>query len=494
MANDVDITLLIVLDTVRKDRLSIYNSRVETSPGLEQIADESLIFTDAISQAGWTLPSHASMFTGLYPSQHGASEAHPFLVPQLQTLPKLLQECGVSTGCFSANPWLSSYTNLTNGFSEASNFTDHIMGAIPSLSAIEMPIGRIWRAIQEHPKIYHSILDKAEHLQSLTGFGLTDHRSSQSSSYTPRVLQAAKDFIYKDAGDRFLFLNFMDAHLPYRPPQKYWQMFDGGEAYPSDVCMSSHEFNSGIQDISPEEWKSIVGLYDASIRYLDDELQEFFDWLKRERLWNKCNIIITSDHGEMLGEYGLMGHEFGLYEHLINVPLMIKSDEISGGVTGELVELRELFHTILDLHGAAYKELTEGRSLLNLEQSEPIRYSIAERHRPVRTLRIMEKMSKEYNTDLPNDPRYDTILRSIRNKRYKLVDSENTGVSVFDISEGETEIRPTQSRAAQFEKLKKELRNYTSSIDGPDTDQSITKLDDMGDEMKNRLRDLGYLE
>jgi arylsulfatase A-like enzyme len=142
----------------------------------------------------------------------------------------------------------------------------------------------------------------------------------------------------------------MDAHLPYHPPEAFAEEFAPG-VDSADICQNSKEYNSGARDIDDAEWDAIRGLYDAEIAHIDAELTRLFDWLKAEDLWDDTAVVVCADHGELHGEHDLYGHEFCLYDPLINVPLMVKHPALDAERREDQVELLDTYHTVLDSLG-----------------------------------------------------------------------------------------------------------------------------------------------
>src|SRR6056297_3902660 len=138
--------VFVVMDTVRKSQLSVYGYDRPTTPGLERFADEAAVFEQAVSPAPWTLPVHASLFTGLYPSQHGASQETPYL-EGATTLAETLSPTH-ATSCYSSNAWITPYTHLTDGFDDQDNFFE-VMPA----DFLSGPIATAWKAMNDNERL-----------------------------------------------------------------------------------------------------------------------------------------------------------------------------------------------------------------------------------------------------------------------------------------------------------------------------------------------------
>ncbi|AUX10872.1 arylsulfatase [Halalkaliarchaeum desulfuricum] len=345
-ADAVDNVLFVVLDTVRADHLTPYGYDRETTPTLERFAAESTVFEEAVAPAPWTLPVHASLFTGLYPHQHGADQETPYLEGEV-TLAETLSAAGYDTACYSSNAWITPYTRLTDGFDDRDNFFQAMPGDF-----LSGPLARAWKRLNDDDRL-RSVANR------LVAFGNSIHEylasGGGSDSKTPRAIDCAREFIERSEADSspadpgwFVFCNLMDAHLPYHPPEKYAGRFAPGVDSTS-VCQNSKEYNAGAREIDDEEWEAIRGLYDAEIAHMDAELGRLFGWLRETGRWEDTAVVVCADHGELHGEHDLYGHEFSLYDPLVNVPLLVKHPKLGTGRRDDLVELLDLYHTVLDV-------------------------------------------------------------------------------------------------------------------------------------------------
>ncbi len=349
--------LLVVLDTVRKDRLTPYGYDRKTTPELEAFAREAAVFEQAVAPAPWTLPVHASLFTGQYPSEHGADQQTPYL-DETTTLAQSVSAAGYDTACFSSNAWITPYTRLTAGFDAQDNFFQAMPGNVLSGA-----LANAWQYLNDSSRL-RTVADK---LVSLGNVAHEYFASAGAASKTPAVIDRTQSFI-EDAeagrvGDRdetdqyaehtdsddngwFAFINLMDAHLPYHPPDEFATEFAAG-VDSAAVCQNSKEYNCGAREIGKDEWDDIGRLYDAEIAHMDAQLGSLFEWLRQTGRWDDTTVIVCADHGELHGEHQLYGHEFGLYDPLVNVPLMVKHPDLEAERQSGLVELLDLYHTVL---------------------------------------------------------------------------------------------------------------------------------------------------
>ena len=491
--------LLIVMDTVRRDRLSIYGYDKEVCPSLEKLSKEALVLEHAISPAPWTLPVHASLFTGLYPSEHGASQERPYLPKDSITLATSLSKSGYSTACYSSNAWITPYTGLTSGFEDIDSFFEIIPQ--PLLSPLVSSFyAWFWRQITSKPYL-NSFATK------LVEMGNEIHeylsiKSKLSDSKTPAVIDKTINFI--DSHDKyFVFINLTDAHLPYNPPKHCRDKF-APTADPNSVCQNSKEYNSGSRDISKNEWDHIRQLYDAEIYHLDSQLGRLFDWMKANEKWDDTLIIVCADHGELHGEHNLYGHEFCIYDQLVHVPLLIKHDNLYKNIQNYQIELIDLYHTIIDASGGFVAKngtpLNETRSLLSptYRSFEGSEFAFIEYSKPIVELQQLESKAKKSHITLDENSRFYSRMRGIRTKETKYIKNETIIDEFYQLDEDPGELtNQIHSKYPTIDALQNSLSSFEittganwDSIADPTSDTTS----DMDEQVRDRLRDLGYLD
>lgn len=316
--------LLIVVDTLRADHLSLLGYERKTSPNLEQIARESVFFENAVTTAPWTLPSHASMLTGLYPSECRVSKFG--LAEQYVTLAEVLQARGYRTGAFSAN---------TLFFTTAFGFGQGFIRFEDSFHSL-------------HDSISRTILGETLQRRVLRYAGFEDLPGRKNAASVNDSLlrwldgQSGRPF--------FAVLNYFDVHDPYLPPQPYRSRF-------SDRPNPGGVFNSNLSgrdawDVStPAILKDEIAAYDGSIAYVDDQIKNLFSELDQQGLLQNTIVLITSDHGEMFGEHHDFQHAHSMWAPLLYVPLLIRwPGKLPAGVKYDTpVSLTSLPATVMSL-------------------------------------------------------------------------------------------------------------------------------------------------
>jgi len=272
--------VLVVLDTVRADHCSAYGYGQPTTPRLDALAAEGLLFEQARTVAPWTLPSHASLFTGRRPSQHGCTWEHRWLLDRFDTMAETLGAAGMETFGATTNPNASSLYNLQQGFT---TFVE------------------TWTRREQRRGLEDSAIANAEIGEWL------ERRDSR------------KPF--------FLFVNYADAHLPYAPlPPRDSRYGEAGEraralARRGDLLQATL---LGREQVGEGDRAGLATLYDGDLSTADARLGELLDLLERHDLVDDTLVIVTSDHGESLGEEGRVDHQLGLMEELLRVPLVVR--------------------------------------------------------------------------------------------------------------------------------------------------------------------------
>ena len=517
--------LFVVLDTVRKDRLEPYGYERETTPELSRFAEEATVFESAVAPAPWTLPVHASLFTGRYPSQHGADQGSPYLDDET-TLASTLSAAGYDTACYSSNAWITPYTGLTDGFGHQDSFFEVLPGDV-----LSGPLASAWQTVNDNDYL-RDLASKLVHLGAMAHSKLASGEGADSK--TPSVIDRTRSFIDDSESDDgwFAFVNLMDAHLPYYPPEEYREEFAPG-VDPDDVCQNSKEFNSGARDIDDDEWEDIRGLYDAEIAHMDAELGRLFDWLRETGQWEETTVVVAADHGELHGEHDLYGHEFALYDQLINVPLLVKHPDLEADRRDDLVELLDCYHTVLDVldvdpdavgrtdgdgHSDRVVARDATRSLLSSEyrafegasdpdagqraviEGEGDDYAFVEYAQPVIELHHLEEKASEAGIHPPDDHRAYSRLRAARSTDAKYVRADRIPDEGYRLDEDPVErtsvdpadddiVAATERALARFEE------GVGGAWDDPtETDDAADALEEADEETRDRLRELGYLE
>lgn len=333
--------VVIVLDTVRQDHSSAFGYDIETTPALEEFANGATRFTDAISQAGWSIPSHASLLTGQYPSDHGATTVRPVLEVD-RTLPALLSGAGYETCAVSGNGFVRPTTGFGRGFDEfrpSSHLEppDSLVSKVsPALNWVaSSPVSR--RPVE---RLFNAFQDSTAAGGPLSGTKRT-------------MLESVRDVLRGAAEPFFLFVNLFDAHLPRSPDQPHAEQFVDDELADVEVAVSERAQTFENRNLDSRRIRKMRQLYDADLRSMDDKLGQLFDLLRARSVLDESLVVVVSDHGEHLGEFGLVGHQHSVFEPVVSVPLVVQFPDGGPRWVDEQVETRRVFDTVLDEAGIA---------------------------------------------------------------------------------------------------------------------------------------------
>lgn len=338
--------LLIVLDTVRADRLGFQGYGRDTTPRLDQFASHAVRFEQARATAPWTLPSHVSMFTGRLHHEMDIS-AYRTIDKSYPMLAELLRDHGYATAGFVANTFnCNAAYGLDRGFARYEDFRQNqVISMLEALNSTEL--GR---------NVFH-YAGVAYNLGLDPDFGRKDAATINRDALSWLSGQGERPF--------FVFLNYFDAHDPYVLPEGTKAKF--GPASPTREQDSFLRLWSWVnrRTLTPSDITLLRDAYDDGIAYLDDQLGRLFDELGRRKLLENTLVIVTSDHGEHLGEHRLYGHAKSLYRQETHVPLlMFGLPRIPEGRTvSQPVSLRDLPATIFDLLGILDHSPFPGQSL-----------------------------------------------------------------------------------------------------------------------------------
>ena len=336
--------LLIILDTVRSWSLSAYGYERDTSPNLERLAARGVRFDLAVPTAPWTLPSHASIFTGLQGYELGAYRNEP-LEHDFPTIAEALRDNGYATAGFVANLYYTSHEfGLSRGFLHYEDFPLMLGQIVVSFAP--------GRAVTNYPYFRR----------------LLRHEEPFNNKDATRITSDFLDWSEDQQRPYFAFLNYMDAHDPYTPPEPFRSRFERGEVtalHWYDTHRAQRVREDEGTPFTQAEIDAQLGAYDGEIAYLDSQLGRMFAELERRGELDNTIVIVTSDHGEEFQENGMVGHARSLHMSVLSVPLIIAGTErVPRGVTVQSpVSLRHLPATIMDLAGFHAPKPFPGRSL-----------------------------------------------------------------------------------------------------------------------------------
>jgi arylsulfatase A-like enzyme len=436
--------LFVLMDTVRADHLSAYGYARDTTPYLRRFARTATLYRRAYAPSNMTLSSTASLFTGLFPSEHTAhfddgvwSLGRP-LPPAALTVAELLSARGYATGLISAN-----HVYLGGKFGLDQGFQHH--DARPPVLPFGLPADvTLRRAVAA---LAGPLLPARFRVRSRRGAEIT----SLARRYLSRVAGRRRPF--------FLVVNYMDAHAPCIPPPPYDTRFPGRDAS-QDAALSDRLIATMMRDeplkITPWEHAHLLSQYDGGIAYEDAEIARLIDELRARRLYDETLIVIVADHGDAFGEHGGVGHGMTNYEDQVRVPFLVKRPgQTAGSVVERPVSALEAWPI---LTGAAHAPF-------------PV---IAESF-PMRGLALAQKYRH------PGRAKVEGTLKTIVNVRAPL--------ELYDLAEDPAELR-NLGRNATSVRISDELSAWSASL----TRQEPLPPRELDPETIRRLRSLGYIQ
>ncbi|CQR48723.1 sulfatase [Haloferax massiliensis] len=305
MTSDV---FLLVFDTLRRDYIEPYSKNVST-PGFSKLFADSIVLEKAYSTGSWTVPAHGSLFTGKYPSEHGATGLTKKLPREPKTIAEVTSDNGYEPVAISTNPWVSPDFGFYRGFGSQSEFI------YPELPFAD--VGSPWDAVNENDDLLRSFSKVLRWsteknttkrlIKAMYAYLFFDQKVPSANEVTDQ-LTSSLDSV-SDSMPVFGFVNYMDAHEPYfddeRDSQIKWNLHSVG---------SSPEIG---QNTIRDGYKSSVESLDNGVSYLVEQLRD-------QDRYDDALIIGVADHGQSLGEHDYWGHGTYLYDELLHVPAFVK--------------------------------------------------------------------------------------------------------------------------------------------------------------------------
>ncbi|HKO55088.1 MAG TPA: sulfatase [Thermoanaerobaculia bacterium] len=436
--------LLVLMDTVRADHLSAYGYARDTTPHLTRFARDATLYRRAYAPSNMTLSSTASLFTGLFGSEHTAhldegvwSLGRP-LPPSAVTAAELLSARGYATGLIAANHiYLGSQFGLDQGFQHL----DVRPPALPFGAPNDFSLRRGVMSLVEPalPARFRSLSRRAAEITDL------------ARRYLSRVAGKRRPF--------FLVVNYMDAHEPCIPPAPYDSRFPGRDASQS-VGLSDRLIATMMRDkplkITPREHAHLLSQYDGGIAYEDAEIARLIEELRARKVYDDTLIVIVSDHGESFGEHGAIAHGTTNYEDQVRVPFIVKRPaQTTGSVVEGPVSALEAWSIVTGAAHAPFPVITESF--------------------PMRGLALAQKFRR------PGRARIEGTLKTIVDPR--------GGIELYDLAADPAESRNLGRNATSL-RMSAELGAWQASL----RKQRPLPSRELDPETIRRLHALGYMQ
>lgn len=442
--------LLVTIDTLRADHLPFHGYDRNTTPMLSRWIDEAVVFDDCISPLPLTDPSIASMMTGLLPVHHGVRHTRQKLAPSFETLAEVLQDAGYTTAAFTARIGLLKGVGLGRGFAQRD---EQVL------------------APEEHGQFKWNSPRGAE------------KRQRRAWEVTKSVFEWLETDPERPV---FVWLQYFDPHAYYDPKEPFAETWP-----PAEVAAPSQPLRAwwGI----PEDLGDMIRRYDEEILTADYYLGLLVDRLRELELWENTLVIVTSDHGESLGDRGYLDHGEWLYAEQTRVPLVMKlpGSRAAGRRVEEPVQLIDLPATILDVLGTAtpaaerFRAGMDGTSLAPLLDGRPLSPRVA--------------LIESENCPAPNTltsltmkcspPGPEGKIRAVYDGRFKLIVTpreDGVRLELYDL-EADPGERVDRSES-EPERVRALLAHLEGSGDG------AAPALEVDPELAEKLRSLGYLD
>jgi arylsulfatase A-like enzyme len=438
--------LLVSIDSLRHDHLHCYGYARQTSPTIDALAREGVLFRTVVSPTSWTLPAHLTLLTSLPPEAHGAVDDGLRLRDNARFLAEVLWQAGYTTAGFVSAPYLDAAYGFSQGF---------------------------------------------DHYDDYTVAKMSQRRAHQGVT-SPALLTIVSRWLANwEAGGRrrpfFIFMHMWDVHYDYAPPPPYDSMFDPD--YRGTVTSDDYEYGEQVHpDMDPRDLQHIIALYDGEIRFTDSYLGLALDRLRALRVLDNTIIVVTADHGDEFFEHGHKGHGKALYDETVLVPLVIRFPPRvpkNRGVDGQ-VRLMDVAPTILSLAGL----------------SQPAEFGALGSPGPQAAQSLTPWMAGDGSTAPPALTAFGDLqvsdapkpIASIRTGPFKLITQlrGHGGEELYDLvadpGEQTNLSRPDHSVATP---LRQELAAWRKAWQGG---RWLAQKVQLSDDQEERLRALGYMK
>lgn len=424
--------LVIVVDTLRPDHLSCYGYERDTSPNIDRLAGESVLFEEARSTSSWTLPAMMSMFTGRNCRRHGVLDYRHSLTSNIPILAGLLREHGYATIGVVSTPTLEGRFGFARGFD---TYDD-----------------------QSYKMTYEDLEDFGS-----AGDRLQASRDMVSSPLITRLASNWINRLVKKEKPWYLFVHYMDPHFNYLPPAPYNTMYDPD--YKGSVDGRDVKYSKTIRPgVDSNDLRHLIALYDGEIRHNDEQLGELLQTLRQSGQYDNTIIVLTADHGEEFLEHGSTAHGETLYDEVVRIPLIIRMPGQTARKRKDPVSLVDVFPTLCQAVGI---KVPEGLDGLDLAKEIP----------PRRTLLL--------DVDVEGH-----ITALLRGDQKLIINFEKRTLERYDLSKDREERVPLPDATVAHQGMKEEILRYRESGIEP----IRRETSGMDDQTLEEIKNLGYVQ
>ncbi|MFB6178665.1 MAG: sulfatase [Halorientalis sp.] len=447
--------LLVTIDSLRADHVGCMGYDRETTPAIDELAADGHTFTNAFAHACSTRPSFPSIHSSSHALKHGGFE---FMTDSRTMVAEVFDDAGYDTGGFHSNLYLSADFGYSRGFD-----TFYDSKTDPS------PMARLRQAVKDRLDddgfLYQFLASAFDTAERRAGINIGSAYVT-AEDITDRALEWARGQANSD--DRFLWVHYMDVHHPYVPPAEYQRYFRDDPISESRAIKLRRKMLQEPDEITDTEYQDIIDLYDAEIRFADAEIGRLVETVRDA--WNSDPLVaVTADHGEEFLEHGQFSHPTTFYDELMHVPLVI--DGLPGsGRHDDLVGLQDLPATLVDYAGLDKPAAFEGWSVQSILDGEawPREYVIADW------------------SDRETERRY-----AYRDSDWKFI-QRDSGDELYDLAaDPDEQDNVVADHPDVVERLTDLLDDHRTAIER--SADEVVEVE-MEEDVKARLRDLGYKE
>jgi len=445
--------LIFLMDTQPIRNVGCYGYTKNTTPNIDKIAEQGIVYENHFVTGAWTVPSHTSLFTGKYQSGHGVGVQFEFMPDDYPTMPEILEKSGYQTVAFSNNSWVNQdKTNIVRGWKD---FT-----------------------LVKRPRDQNIQIGPEDDF-------ILDTNKDSGSLFTVKLVQKWLNNKWDKSKPFAMFVNCVEPHLRVWAPQPFRSQFLGegitdekAREINQDVFAERMGFvNKPGGHMTSEDWEILKMLYDGETACLDNRIGLLFNYLREKGILDKTLLIITSDHGDLLNRSGMMGHHLSLFDDLIHTPLIMHYPGVvpKNKYIKHLVQNCDLFPSLINLlkiDDDVVKEEVQGVSLLPTWSNQHIReFIVAEYMKPLQT--IERALRRKVNFDYRIWLKRIKVLRTLDYKYHWYSDSQDL---LFDVKKDPGELNNIiYKNPKKALEMKDMLEKFLLSI----------KRRDYGDKMRN---------
>lgn len=474
--------VLLVMDTARAR--TVLDGGRPTLDTLARLADRGASYPNAVTDAPWTLPAHASLFTGTSPSRHGAHAGHTHLSGDLRTVAESVSDAGYRTGLVTNNAWVTSEFGLHRGFDDRRRMWQYFqtptdIGPVVMNDEHAAP----YRTIARRLVTGNPVKNVANALYGRFLYRRRDYGAA-------RTTEVLREWIREAPEPFFLFVNYLEPHLEYRPPRAVAERHLD-RPYEEAMALPQRPWAYLCEevDLTDRDFETLRNLYRAELDYLDGRIAGLVEALEARSGWEDTVLVVLGDHGEHIGEHGLMDHQYSLHETVLHVPLVACGGPFTGvGRDERLVQLSDVYPTLLDV-----LDLDDRRALAQV-QGRSFAPGAPERETAISEylapMPAIETLRDRFGTVPRRVERFDRRLRAIRSGDRKLVRGSDGSVRLYDLGADPTEttdIAPEEPETV--DRLAGDLDAWLDSFTHAETDDPVS----VSRATEERLAELGYI-